>query len=286
MKRFEHIVIASDLDGTLLALDEAGDARNLERIRYFVENGGHFTIASGRTAYQIRGRIPYPLTLCNLPAVTGNGACLHDFLTDRAVEEYPMPHELVVRLCDYIKAHFPTVGMRASAAIGILAENADNSYIAGDYKNLTSAFRVLPASEWAKGTVYKIAARGDSTDIMAVWQAVSREFADELEVAPSGSNTLDMQKKGRTKAAMLYDMVASYLPYPTVLCTVGDYENDVEMHKLADLPCCPENATDHVKSICRVHLCHHSEGVIGDLIDYLDTHDVSAFATQKEIKHA
>ena len=286
MKRFEHIVIASDLDGTLLAKNEAGDARNLARIRYFIENGGHFTIASGRGACQIEGRIPYPPTLCNLPAVTANGACLYDFSADRAIEEHCMPRETVVRLCSYIKNYFPTVGTRATAASGVLVEDDSNPYIRRDCEALKICLHFLPVSEWATEHVYKIAARGDAEVIAAAWQALARDFGDELELAPSWSTTLDIQNKGRTKAVMLKEMVASYLPYPTVLCTVGDYENDVEMHKLSDLPCCPDNATDHVKSICRLHLCHHSEGVIGDLIDYLDTHDVSSLATQKGYEDA
>lgn len=197
-----------------------------------------------------------------------------------------MSHETILRICEYLKQYFPTVGIRASAATCMYAEDDRNPYIRRDCETLKKILRFMPVSEWASGHVYKIAARGDADTIAAAWMALEQAFGDELELATSGSMTLDIQKKGRTKAAMLVDMVGKYLPYPTVLCTVGDYENDVEMHKLADLPCCPDNATEHVKSICRLQLCHHSEGVIGDLIDYLDTHDVSQLATQKGYAHA
>ena len=286
MKRFSHIVIASDLDGTLLAKNEAGDARNLDRIRYFIENGGHFTVASGRGPCQIEGRIPYPLSLCNLPVVTANGACLYDFSAARPICEYPMSHETIVRLYEYLKQYFPSVGIRASAATCMYAEDDRNPYIRRDCETLKKILRFMPVSEWASGHVYKIAARGDADTIAAAWSALEQEFGNELELATSGAMTLDIQCKGRTKAKMLQEAVADYLPYPTVLCTVGDYENDAEMHSLSDLPCCPENATDHIKSICRLHLCHHSKGVIGDLIDYLDSHDVSQLATKKGYENA
>ena len=286
MKRFEHIVIASDLDGTLLAKNEAGDARNRERIRYFTENGGHFTIASGRSAYQIEGRIPYPTDLLNLPAVTANGTCLYDFANARAVEEYRMPHATVLHICDYLKRYFPAVAPRASSPIGMLAEDDSNPYIRRDYGFMKNFFHFLPVSEWEKLGVYKLGLRGDADQISALWKAMERDFADELEMAPSDATLLDVQVKGRTKAALLSEILAQTFSHPVVLCTVGDYDNDVAMHRLADLPCCPDNAVDAVKSICRLHLCHHSEGVIGDLIDYLDTHDVSHLATKKGNGHA
>ena len=282
MKPFDHIVIASDLDGTLLAKDEAGDARNRERIRYFIENGGHFTLASGRAAYQIEGRIPYPTDLLNLPAVTINGTCLYDFATGRAQEEHFMPHATVLRVCEYLERYFPTVAPRASTTIGMVAVDDSNPYIRRDYGLMQDFFHFMPVSEWEKIGVYKLGLRGDPDQIATLWEAMERDFADELEMAPSHATLLDVQVKGRTKAALLVDLVKS-LPYPTVLCTVGDYDNDVAMHRIADLPCAPANAVDSVKEICQLHLCHHSEGVIGDLIDYLDTHDVSHLARQRGV---
>ena len=284
MKRFEHIVIASDLDGTLLAQNEAGDARNRDRIRYFIENGGHFTIASGRCSLQIEGRIPYPTDLLNLPAVTVNGTCLYDFGGGRAVEEHFMPHATVLRISEYLKAYFPSVAPRASTPIGMLAENTDNPYIQQDAARMRDFFTVCPVSEWEKIGVYKMGLRGDADQISALWEAMTRDFADELEMAPSASTLLDVQAKGRTKAALLADLVKK-IPHPTVLCTVGDYDNDAEMHRVADLACAPANAVERIQEICPLHLCHHSEGVIGDLIDYLDTHDVSHLAKQRSDVH-
>ena len=280
MMRFEHIVIASDLDGTLLANNEAGDARNRERIRYFTENGGHFTIASGRASYQIEGQIPYPTSLLNLPAVTINGTCLYDFSAGRAIEGHLMPHATVLRVCEYLKRYFPTVAPRASSPIGMLAEDDGNPYIQADSVRMRDFFHFLPVSQWEQIGVYKLGLRGDADKIAALWQAMERDFADELEMAPSASTLLDVQPKGRTKAVLLDELVSS-LPHPTVLCTVGDYDNDAAMHRIADLACAPANAVDAVKAICDLHLCHHSEGVIGDLIDYLDTHDVSHLARRR-----
>ena len=56
-----------------------------------------------------------------------------------------------------------------------------------------------------------------------------------------------------------------------MLYTVGDYENDIEMHELADVSVCPANAIDSVKAICDIELCDNDSGVIAELIEMLDS---------------
>ena len=51
----------------------------------------------------------------------------------------------------------------------------------------------------------------------------------------------------------------------------GDSDNDLEMLSIADLPCCPSNALDSVKAICKKEFCSCDEGAIADLVEYLDT---------------
>jgi hydroxymethylpyrimidine pyrophosphatase-like HAD family hydrolase len=50
----------------------------------------------------------------------------------------------------------------------------------------------------------------------------------------------------------------------------GDYENDLEMLRDADVAVCPENAIDSVKDVCDLCLCDHKQGVIADLIEHIE----------------
>ena len=47
---------------------------------------------------------------------------------------------------------------------------------------------------------------------------------------------------------------------------VGDYENDLDMLRHADVPCCPANAIDAVKKVAKLHVCHCDDGAIADVI--------------------
>ena len=55
------------------------------------------------------------------------------------------------------------------------------------------------------------------------------------------------------------------------IIAVGDYENDIEMLKAADIAACPDNAMESVRNICDIKLCHHDMGAIAQLINILDT---------------
>lgn len=56
MKKFEGYLIVSDLDGTFLGKQSRIVERNVEAVRYFTENGGLFTFATGRAFYNARIR--------------------------------------------------------------------------------------------------------------------------------------------------------------------------------------------------------------------------------------
>ena len=76
MKKFEGILFASDLDGTLLRDDKTLSEENLKAIEYFKENGGYFTVVTGRPAV-IVGDI-YNKIRPNAPMSCYNGGGIYD----------------------------------------------------------------------------------------------------------------------------------------------------------------------------------------------------------------
>ena len=49
MAQFSDVLLTVDYDRTLTAPDSTIPERNLEAIRYFMENGGAFTVNTGRS---------------------------------------------------------------------------------------------------------------------------------------------------------------------------------------------------------------------------------------------
>ena len=77
MALFDKVLLTVDFDRTLTAPDSTIPVRNMEAIRYFMENGGTFTINTGRSIpmalNNIFGKIPV-----NAPLLLYNGSAAYD----------------------------------------------------------------------------------------------------------------------------------------------------------------------------------------------------------------
>ncbi len=270
--KFENIVIASDLDGTYFGKGTRLVERNIERVKYFCENGGHFTFSTGRLPIYMREALPNAAELINMPAVTGNGTCLYDFSTEKALENTYMSPELVLELVEYCEQLGLDLGYRITTGDGFLTESLENEFINREYHRFPEFMkkRIIPRTEWKNYDVYKVNVMGEKNILHSIYEELARHFSGKLTVTRSGYYAIEVMPNGTSKAAMLEKLVRQRFGEKAMLCTVGDEDNDLAMHSVADLPVCPSNANEQVKAICKLCLCDHDEGVIGDLIDYLD----------------
>ena len=49
MKKFQGMLLLSDMDGTILNDKKEISQENKDAVRYFTENGGYFSLATGRS---------------------------------------------------------------------------------------------------------------------------------------------------------------------------------------------------------------------------------------------
>ena len=148
MGKFENIVIASDIDGTFLGSGSKTIPRNLEKIKYFCDNGGHFTFATGRLPIFMRKSLPYTKDVVNMPVVTGNGTCLYDFQKEVSVEDHFMTFENCMDLVRYCKELDPSLGFRGTMYDGFVVNSLDNVVTCGAEGNkvLTLFFSLIECS--------------------------------------------------------------------------------------------------------------------------------------------
>jgi hydroxymethylpyrimidine pyrophosphatase-like HAD family hydrolase len=81
-----------------------------------------------------------------------------------------------------------------------------------------------------------------------------------------------MQMKGVNKASMLGPFREHYRESGRELTiySCGDFENDYEILRAADVAVCPSNAMQRIKDVCDLCLCSNDEGVIADLIERIE----------------
>lgn len=270
--KFSSVLIASDMDGTFLREDGTVSPRNEEKLAYFKENGGSFTFATGRSVSQLLQAVPNAAELCNVPAVTCNGASLYDLAGKRELWRSLIDPAIAEELYAFVEAFGEPVGMRVGTDREFYYSALNNPYIREDAEIWGQGEgSVLAVSEWKTRPIYKIALRGEEGILAKLRPRLERAFDGRLSITQSVNTLIDIQGAGRTKAALLDTFVKDYFDRPMTLCVIGDYDNDLEMLALSDLPCCPSNALDSVKAICQKEFCSCDEGAIADLVDYLDT---------------
>ena len=272
MKKFENVVIASDLDGTYFGTKSYLVQRNVERVKYFCENGGHFTFATGRLPLFIKKPIPDPQKYINMPAVMGNGTCIYDFNVNKAIEENFLDNDKTVEILQFAKDFDGSIGIRATFPEGFAVADIENPIARHEYERLPDFMdkRILPFERWCELDLYKANILAPDECIDALYPMLKEKFSNTMGVTRSASFMIELIPYGITKAAGLKKLVKEYFDRKMTLCCVGDYDNDIEMLRLADIAVCPSNANDNVKTICHKCLCSNEEGVIGDLIDMLD----------------
>ena len=277
MRDFSRYLIITDLDGTFFGKGARQVERNLTAIQRFKAYGGHITAGTGRIPANIRRDIPLCGELFNAPAITANGAFIYDLTADVCLKGTPMEPTAVKAAVELVQSLSEKVGARVSTEKAFLVnENRINDAILRDLgERVSFGGEIRPVEDWqTEGAKwFKIVFRGEYEDLAKIRPTVETTFGDIFEYSVSSPRFFELQKKGTTKATGLRyvaDYMADKLGHPVTTVAVGDQENDLPMLSAADIAACPENAVDAVKAVCGMHLCHHDEGCIADLIERLE----------------
>ena len=275
MKKFENIVIATDLDGTFLGNDSKLVDKNLSAIKYFTDNGGYFTVVTGRMLYNVLRTFPKAPSYVNMPIIVCDGACIHDLQTSKIIKQTPIPFELTKQVVDYLHTEFPQVGIRVGVdgyAFVASSEELKNPYINEDWlKCPNRSPKLLTAVDnWRNLDVIKIVVRVYPHIFDEVYKAIKNKFYGFLSPTYSCNSVIDIQLDGVNKGTALKKLTESYFKKDVRLVACGDYVNDIEMLKRADLSVCPEDAHEKVKDICDLQLCKNTDGLIDALVSHLE----------------
>ncbi len=276
MTDFSHILLATDLDGTFFGSHATLLEKNMKAVAYFKANGGHFITATGRVFPNILRVIPEAATLFNAPSVTSNGSYIYDFATQQVLHTTRMNAEKLKELVLMVEEFNPNIGMRISTEQGFLVDaNRLVPMMESEVNSPHFVGEILPAENWVtEGAAwYKMVLRGSHEELVEVREVLYPKYSEWFEFCSSSPTLFEMQAKGCTKATgveFVAELLAKRLGHPMTIVTIGDQENDLPMLAHAHISACPENALDSVKAVAKLHLCHHTEGAVAELIAYLE----------------
>ena len=255
MGKFDGYLICSDLDGTLAIQSELVEA-NLEPIRYFQENGGYFTICSGRNPEHMR-RFSDQL-VPNTYVVGFGGAKAVDLSTGDVLFQtvYTNRMKEIFREMVELSEGVPSVFFHFTG------EPTFTGFTLAEYENQRD--EILSRSISTAGIRFVDAEHGEKYS-----RLLREKFKDEpVEIVRSFHACLELISIHGSKQAASQRLKAA-LGAHTLIC-VGDYENDISMIEGADIGYAVGDGCDAVKAVADRITVPASEGTIRVIIADLE----------------
>ena len=272
MALYSDVLLTVDYDRTLTAPDSSIPQRNLEAIRYFIENGGAFTVNTGRSVpmtQAFRDIVPV-----SAPLLLYNGSAAYD----PASRTLTSCHEIQLDQCQTITKClelFPdlTVEIQGVDAHYHFVENpgwdayCDHQSCARGFAhpgdNLGPFLKFSIYGEFREVTVDSMF-RGSEEEIRRMDEVeaiLNREFGEFCEVFRPAQRIIDVHAKGISKARAARELQAR-LGRKYLVC-VGDAQNDLPMLNDADFSYVPADAALAGRF---PNVCPCTEGAVADVI--------------------
>lgn len=269
MALFSDVLLTVDFDRTLTAPDSTIPERNMEAIRYFIDNGGAFTVNTGRSVPMFRkylNTIPH-----SAPWLLYNGSAAYDGET---MLEMPIAMDKG-ELLEAIHARYPEIHIEEQGVDTHYCywddpvwmdfyEHTGIDHARADYDDDTGPF--LKISMFGKPKAYDVANLFAATaEEMAYFdeleQWLNEQFGDKLVIFRAAARIIDIHAKGSSKLGAARALQAQM--GRKILVCVGDAHNDVPMLEGADHAFCPADGivADRFPNVCKC-----GDGAVADVI--------------------
>ena len=268
---FSDVLLTVDYDRTLTAPDSTIPERNLEAIRFFMENGGAFTVNTGRSlpmAKAFLDKVPV-----NAPLLLYNGGAAYDtqreelvFVKEIQMDLWKTVHELLelfpdltveVQALDKHYDFLPNPAWDAFSANNCAYGTAQEGQDLGPFLkfSLYGEIRGVTVSQLYQGSPEEVRRMDEAEKLL------HEVYGDQVAVFRSGLRIIDVQAKGVSKAASARRLQKE-LGRKLLVC-VGDAENDIVMLDGADFAFVPSDAIlkDRYENVCKC-----ADGAVADVI--------------------
>ncbi len=270
---FSDILLTVDFDRTLTAPDATIPERNIEAIRYFMENGGTFTVNTGRSVPMCLHNV-IPFVPVNAPLLLYNGSAAYDVQTKKLTQFSPIELDAAQLLRD-LQAHFPQLPLEIQGvnAHYLLCPNAqwekfsENNRCAWDYATPESIPQpFIKASFYGEMRQTTVADMYEATTeelqlFAQVEDYIRQTYGDKVDVFRACARIVDIHAKGVSKLRSA-KLLQQELGKKILIC-IGDAPNDITMLDGADYAYCPADGmiADRYETVCNC-----AEGAVADVI--------------------
>lgn len=260
--KFKNVLLASDFDGTLKNDYGIITPDVIEKIKYFISEGGFFTVCTGRIH---QGFHLYDPEYINAPVLLGNGAMAYDYVKNEIIfndaigDEGIKPFEAVLEKFPNVAFEFYNFNKVCSININEKSE-----------RHFTS--QNIPFEQVTKVTD----APRPWTKVMILANEQSKAVQDFLEDYPevnflrNDGEYIEIMRKGIDKGVGLLRLAESLGCSKNDTYAAGDGYNDVEMLVAANAGFVPENGSKEALAVAKYVTRSNNNGCIANAIEILD----------------
>lgn len=244
-------LIITDMDGTFLPSSKIISDTDKNSIKRFQDLGGKFTIATGRgvqatTQFFNELDFSFPIIMCN-------GAVIYDVKNNCELWSSALPVENTLEMANDIFEKFPETG-------GEIVR-LDNIYVPRMNEHEINHMRIAGVSEFAEMPLsdtpvpwLKVLFANTPEQILEIDKYIQTKNWDSVDFVRSAHTFIEMLPKNITKGSALIQMKKMFNLDDYTIIAVGDYNNDIEMLRAADIAVVPSNAQPEVKEAADIVL--------------------------------
>lgn len=261
--KFRNVLLASDFDGTLKSDRGIIEESDKKAISYFIENGGKFTVCTGRIH---QGFHLYSEEYINAPVLLGNGACAYDYKNSTIVFNDAIGEEGLPAIKEILST-FPGISIEFYNINTVCAINL-NQHSEQHFTSQGINFEIIDTPEEAPlpWTKVMIAAHGCSWDVQKIL-----EEHPEINYLKTTGDYVEILKKGVDKGTGLMKLGESIGCASSNIYAAGDGYNDVEMLVASAGGFVPENGSQEALAVAKYITRSNNNGCIANAVEILDT---------------
>lgn len=265
MGKFDGVLLASDYDGTLYDSHGVITGAVRDAIRYYMEQGGHFTVSTGRSR---QGFHAYSPEYINAPVLLANGAMAYDYEQQRAVftdnvfeADRPVFERIVSRFPE-MSVEFYTDDCRAFA---IHPDERTREHLAGQGIAWTE---LSCLSELPLPVIKIMLGAGERT--LEVQEFLRKTDMGGVRFIPCTGSFVELLSATAGKGSGLLRLAdALGVPRRNVFA-VGDGSNDVDMIQAAAVGFVPANGDPLALAVADRVVRGNDDGAVAHVIEILD----------------
>ncbi|MCR8633546.1 Cof-type HAD-IIB family hydrolase [Paenibacillus radicis (ex Xue et al. 2023)] len=267
-KRFQGTMLVTDMDGTLLSSGKTISKENLNAIERFVEQGGLFTLATGRIASSAK-RFADQLPI-GAPAILYNGAVIHDFIKGENVWHRTLG-DSVRPVLERLMKQFPQLAVEIYCGEEpyFIRENR----ITEHHRKMEGFTRPLQQDGFneIKEPWYKVLLAWEPELLDEVEAYAESEQVADITWVRSDDKYFEILPANATKGHALEHLMELTGIERTNCIAMGDHLNDLEMLRRAGVGIAVANAHQSLLNVSNRTCKHHDEHAVADVIEWLES---------------